>query len=342
LSAVFGSGGGTSSYAEVEDTGLIVMWGSNARFAHPIFFQHVLKGIHNGARMYAVDPRRTSTADVARVHARIADRRRDFIEQETTRIVRQSQAVSVEDLNVKGMATRHGKLGKSVHDQSLGTFVRTLEATCARYGRTFVTIDRWFPSTRLCSNPRCGRLTGPKGREQLHIRAWTCTGCGTRHVRDENAETNIRAAGRKRVAEMRREAERQNACGEHVRPRTTGQRSSKQEPTRSPTAARSGAGGNTHDHVGEDVKSAWTRVVNSGRTLSFRSEFDMRAAGTWDESAQTETTTVCAYCGVGCNLTLHVQDNEIVKVTSPHDNPVTHGNLCITGRFGYQHVQNRD
>ncbi|WP_328352828.1 2Fe-2S iron-sulfur cluster-binding protein [Streptomyces sp. NBC_00445] len=75
--------------------------------------------------------------------------------------------------------------------------------------------------------------------------------------------------------------------------------------------------------------------------LSFKSEFDMRAAGTWDESQQTETTTVCAYCGVGCNLTLHVQDNEIVKVTSPHDNPVTHGNLCIKGRFGYQHVQNR-
>ncbi|WP_329125464.1 molybdopterin oxidoreductase family protein [Streptomyces sp. NBC_01465] len=65
LSAVFGSGGGTSSYAEVEHTDLIVMWGSNARFAHPIFFHHVLKGIRNGARMYAVDPRRTSTAEWA-------------------------------------------------------------------------------------------------------------------------------------------------------------------------------------------------------------------------------------------------------------------------------------
>jgi formate dehydrogenase major subunit len=65
LSAVFGSGGGTSSYQEVEETDLIVMWGSNARFAHPIFFQHVLKGIRNGARMYAVDPRRTSTAEWA-------------------------------------------------------------------------------------------------------------------------------------------------------------------------------------------------------------------------------------------------------------------------------------
>ncbi|MDW6063079.1 RNA-guided endonuclease TnpB family protein [Streptomyces sp. FXJ1.4098] len=187
--------------------------------------------------------RRKARQVVARIHARVADQRRDFIEQETTRIVRESQAVYVEDLNVKGMATRRGGLGKSVHDQSLGTFVRTLEAKCERYGRTFVKVDRWFPSTQLCSNPRCGRLTGPKGREQLHIRAWTCTGCGTRHDRDENAEVNIRAAGRKRAAEMRREAERQNACGEHVRPRTPGQRSSKQEPTRSLAAARSGAGG---------------------------------------------------------------------------------------------------
>ncbi|MEW1840842.1 molybdopterin-dependent oxidoreductase [Nonomuraea angiospora] len=65
LSAVFGSGGGTSSYQEVEDTDVIVMWGSAARNAHPIFFQHVLKGIHNGARMFAVDPRRTGTAQWA-------------------------------------------------------------------------------------------------------------------------------------------------------------------------------------------------------------------------------------------------------------------------------------
>ena len=75
--------------------------------------------------------------------------------------------------------------------------------------------------------------------------------------------------------------------------------------------------------------------------LSFKSEYDMRAAGTWDESRQTRTTTVCTYCGVGCNLDLHVQDNKIVKVTSPHDHDISHGNLCIKGRFGFQHVQNR-
>jgi predicted molibdopterin-dependent oxidoreductase YjgC len=76
--------------------------------------------------------------------------------------------------------------------------------------------------------------------------------------------------------------------------------------------------------------------------LMFTSEHDMRADGTWDERAQTRTDTICPYCGVGCQLTLHVQDNTIVKVTSPLDHSVTHGNLCIKGRFGFQHVQQRD
>jgi predicted molibdopterin-dependent oxidoreductase YjgC len=75
--------------------------------------------------------------------------------------------------------------------------------------------------------------------------------------------------------------------------------------------------------------------------LMFKSEHDMRAAGTWDESAQTVTDTICPYCGVGCTLTLHVQDNEIVKVGSPMDSSVTDGHLCIKGRFGFQFVQNR-
>jgi predicted molibdopterin-dependent oxidoreductase YjgC len=70
-----------------------------------------------------------------------------------------------------------------------------------------------------------------------------------------------------------------------------------------------------------------------------RTEFDMRQAGTWDSDAQHITRTICPYCGVGCNLDLHVQDNQIVKVTSPLDHDVTLGNLCIKGRFGYSHVE---
>ena len=68
-------------------------------------------------------------------------------------------------------------------------------------------------------------------------------------------------------------------------------------------------------------------------------EFEMRRNGTWDEERQQQTTTVCPYCGVGCNLTLHVQDNRIVKVTSPLDHSITSGNLCVKGRFGFRHVE---
>ncbi|MCL2583474.1 MAG: 2Fe-2S iron-sulfur cluster-binding protein [Streptosporangiales bacterium] len=71
------------------------------------------------------------------------------------------------------------------------------------------------------------------------------------------------------------------------------------------------------------------------------SEYHMRQEGTWDESQQTVTSTVCPYCGVGCNVDLHVQDNTIVKVTSPLESEVTHGHLCVKGRFGYEFVQNR-
>ncbi|MGP3979673.1 RNA-guided endonuclease InsQ/TnpB family protein [Streptomyces sp. KR80] len=242
---------------EETDTGIDLGLSSYAvlrgrKIASPKFFRRQERKLKRAQRKLSrcqkgSNNRRKAKLAVAKIHARIADQRRDFIEQETIQVVRESQAAYVEELNVKGMGTRRGKLGKSVHDQSLGMFARTLEAKCARYGRIFVKVSRWFPSTQLCS--RCGALTGPKGRDQLHIRTWTCD-CGTTHDRDENAEANIRAAGRKLAAEMRREAERQNVCGEHVRPRQPGRGSSKQEPTRSPAAYGGGAGGNHPASVG--------------------------------------------------------------------------------------------
>jgi predicted molibdopterin-dependent oxidoreductase YjgC len=72
--------------------------------------------------------------------------------------------------------------------------------------------------------------------------------------------------------------------------------------------------------------------------LMFATEHELREDAAWDESRQTQTDTICPYCGVGCNLTLHVQDNQIVKVTSPDDHDITRGNLCIKGRFGFRHV----
>jgi predicted molibdopterin-dependent oxidoreductase YjgC len=82
-------------------------------------------------------------------------------------------------------------------------------------------------------------------------------------------------------------------------------------------------------------------VCPTGALMAKR-EWEMRRAGTWDESRQSRTDTICPYCGVGCTLTLYVQDGEIVKATSPLDNDITAGNLCIKGRFGWRHVQNRD
>jgi predicted molibdopterin-dependent oxidoreductase YjgC len=76
--------------------------------------------------------------------------------------------------------------------------------------------------------------------------------------------------------------------------------------------------------------------------LMFKSEFDMRKAGTWDESRQHRTDTICPYCGVGCTLTVHAQDGKIVRVTSPLDHSVTNGHLCIKGRFGWQFVEIRE
>ena len=75
--------------------------------------------------------------------------------------------------------------------------------------------------------------------------------------------------------------------------------------------------------------------------LMFSSEHELRRRGEWKEEEQRQIDTICSYCGVGCTLTLHVQDNAIVKVTSPIENDVTSGHLCIKGRFGYQYVQNR-
>ncbi|MGE3165956.1 MAG: 2Fe-2S iron-sulfur cluster-binding protein [Planctomycetota bacterium] len=76
--------------------------------------------------------------------------------------------------------------------------------------------------------------------------------------------------------------------------------------------------------------------------LMAKPEHDLRTQGQWDEAKQTQTDTICPYCGVGCTLTLHTQGDQIVKATSPLDNSITQGNLCIKGRFGWQYVQSRD
>ena len=145
---------------------------------------------------------------VARQHARVADRRRDFHHKASTQIIRDNQAVYVENLAVSGLART--RLAKSVHDAGWSAFVRMLEYKAAKHGRTFTRVDRAFPSSQVCSG--CGFRDGPK---PLHVRQWTCGACGTVHDLDHNAARNILVEGRRIVAAGR--AETRNARGAPVR-----------------------------------------------------------------------------------------------------------------------------
>ncbi|WP_203685237.1 RNA-guided endonuclease InsQ/TnpB family protein [Actinoplanes siamensis] len=131
--------------------------------------------------------RKKAVVKVARAHARVADTRRDWLHKLSTKVIRENQAIFVEDLSVAGLGRT--RLAKSVHDAGWATFTSMLEYKAARYGRTFGRVDRFFPSTRMCSD--CGRI-GDK--LDLSVREWTCP-CGTTHDRDINAARNIRAAG---------------------------------------------------------------------------------------------------------------------------------------------------
>ncbi|MGW3663053.1 RNA-guided endonuclease InsQ/TnpB family protein [Streptomyces sp. NPDC005141] len=156
--------------------------------------------------------------EVAKVHARIADRRRDHLHKLTTRLVRENQTVVIEDLTVRNMVENHG-LARAISDVAWRELRGMLEYKCAWYGREFVVIDRWFPSSKLCGN--CGTI---RAKLPLHVRTWTCE-CGTVHDRDVNAAKNVLAAG---LAV--------SACGDGVRPQRessrTGRSSAKQESRR--------------------------------------------------------------------------------------------------------------
>ena len=132
--------------------------------------------------------RKKAVVKVAKAHARVADTRRDWLHKLSTTVVRDNQAIYVEDLCVAGLGRT--RLAKSVHDAGWATFTAMLEYKAARYGRTFAKVDRFFPSTRMCSD--CGRVNE---KMALNVRSWTCP-CGSTHDRDVNAARNIRAAGR--------------------------------------------------------------------------------------------------------------------------------------------------
>lgn len=138
---------------------------------------------------------------VARVHAEIADSRKDNLHKLTTRLVRENQTIAIEDLAVSNMVKNH-KLAQAISDASWGELVRQLEYKSDWYGRTLVKVDRWFPSSKRCHC--CGHVVD---KLPLNIRDWVCPSCGTSHDRDVNAAINVLAGGLSVLA-----------CGASVRP----------------------------------------------------------------------------------------------------------------------------
>jgi putative transposase len=153
---------------------------------------------------------------VARVHARITDRRRDHLHKLTTRLVRENQTVVIEDLNVAGMLRNH-TLARAISGAAWSDLRAMLEYKCDWYGRDLIVVDRWYPSSKTCAD--CGHAVASL---PLNVRGWTCGRCGTVHDRDVNAARNIRAEGLSVLA-----------CGGGVRPQPGnrgGRSPMKQEP----------------------------------------------------------------------------------------------------------------
>lgn len=144
--------------------------------------------------------RAKAAVKVAKVYGRIRDRRRDYLHKLSTRIIRENQTVVIEDLSVRNMVRNHS-LARAISDASWRELRRQLQYKATWYGRQVVAIDRWYPSSKTCSE--CGRVTPSL---PLNVREWTCQ-CGVVHDRDVNAAKNIRAAG---LAVL--------ACGDGVRP----------------------------------------------------------------------------------------------------------------------------
>ena len=174
---------------------------------NPKFFHKDEKQLAKAQRRHAKKRkgsknRAKARVKVAKIHARIADRRRDFLHQLSTRLIRENQTICIESLAVKNMV-KNQRLAKAISDVGWSEFVSQLEYKAAWYGRTLVKIDKWYPSSKRCFD--CGHVLDSLS---LDIRVWTCPECGVVHDRDLNAARNIHAVGLT-VFE---------ACGEAVRP----------------------------------------------------------------------------------------------------------------------------
>ncbi|MFL5696703.1 MAG: RNA-guided endonuclease InsQ/TnpB family protein [Ktedonobacteraceae bacterium] len=190
------------------DLGLksMVITSDGHTYGNPKFFAQNEKKLAKAQRRHAKKQkgsqnRRKAQLKVARIHARIADKRRDSQHKLSTQVIRENQVVCVESLHVKNMVQNH-TLAKAISDVGWSEFVRQLAYKAEWYGRTLIKIDKFYPSSKRCFD--CGHVLDSLA---LDIRHWTCPECGVQHDRDINAAKNVLAAG---LAV--------SACGEAVRP----------------------------------------------------------------------------------------------------------------------------
>jgi putative transposase len=174
--------------------------------ANPKYFARDEKKLAKAQRRHAKKQKGSKNREkarkkVAKLHARIADTRRDFQQQTSTRLIRENQVICLETLAVKNMLQNH-KLAKAIADVGWSEFVRQLEYKAQWYGRTIIRIDRFYPSSKTCRD--CGFVLAEL---DLEVREWTCPACGVWHDRDVNAARNIQAEGLSVLA-----------CGGSVRP----------------------------------------------------------------------------------------------------------------------------
>jgi putative transposase len=190
------------------DLGLIhfAVLSDGRKIASPRFLRRAEKKLKHAQRVMSRKEKGSRNQDkarikVARAHARVTDMRREFHHQLSTALIRENQAIAVENIAVKALART--RMARSVHDAGWSAFVRMLEYKAQRYGRRFHRIGRFEPTSQICS--ACGAKDGPK---PLHIRIWRCGECGAWLDRDVNAAVNVARAAGLAVT----------ACGAQVRP----------------------------------------------------------------------------------------------------------------------------
>ncbi len=207
------------------DLGLksMVITSDGHTYGNPQFFQKDEKKLARAQRRLSKkqkggNNRAKARLKVARLHAKIGDRRRDYQHKLSTKLIRENQTICVESLQVKNMV-KNPCLAKAISDVGWSEFVRQLEYKAAWYGRRLVKIDKWYPSSKRCFD--CGHILDSL---TLDVRCWTCPECGVVHDRDINAARNILAAGRAVTA-----------CGESVRPGRVKARSGNSPRSRKPS-----------------------------------------------------------------------------------------------------------